>query len=116
MTMGGFGMAQMMWQCWVQAKSDMIYTFKDQGTIGNFSVQNLGGWECRVYRWEPGKAPPIPDRRLPCQRCRFSFKLVKGKVDSWMEKPVIVVIIIMGYEKEPLQDEAEPVAGYGWQG
>ena len=30
-----------------------------------------------------------------------------------MEEPVIVVIIIMGYEKEPLQDEAEPLARYG---
>ena len=29
-----------------------------------------------------------------------------------MEEPVIVFIIIMGYEKESLQEEAEPVARY----
>ena len=30
-----------------------------------------------------------------------------------MEEPVIVFIIIMGYEKESLQEETEPVAKYG---
>ena len=80
MTMGGFGMAQMMWQCWVQAKSDMIYTFKDQGTIGNFSVQNLGGLGVQSVQMGTRQGPSHPRSQIALPEMQILLQI--GKRES----------------------------------
>ena len=86
MTMGGFGMAQMMWQCWVQAKSDMIYTFKDQGTIGNFSVQNLGGLGVQSVQMGTRQGPSHPRSQIALPEMQILLQI--GKRESGFQQEI----------------------------
>ena len=83
---GGFGMAQMMWQCWVQAKSDIIYTFKDQGTIGNFSVQNLGGLRVQSVQMGTRQGPSHPRSQIALPEMQILLQI--GKRESGFQHEI----------------------------